>query len=85
MRSVATALLFAVIALAFVFSLSGTRFHSRFGVSWMHAATLALLSVPAALVGSWLIAASVLAAGLILMGLLALLDRRNRRGERPDL
>jgi hypothetical protein len=84
MRSVAIALLFAVIALAFAFSLSGTRFDSRFGISWMQAAVLAMLSVPAALIGSWLVAASVLAVGLLLMVILALLDGRDRRKEARD-
>ncbi len=84
MRNLATALLFAVISLAFVFSLTGTRFDSRFGISWMHAASLAMLSFPAALIGSWLLAASLLAVGLILMGILALFDRRDRHNACRD-
>ncbi len=39
---------------------------------------------PAALIGSWLLAASLLAVGLILMGILALFDRRDRRNACRD-
>lgn len=76
MRNLAIALLFAAFPLAAVFS--ATRLRSRFVISWLHVILLALLSVPAALIGGWLVAASLLAVGLIFMGILVLLDRRDR-------
>lgn len=82
MRNLAIALLFAAFPLAVLFS--ATRLQSRFAISWVHVILLALLSVPAALMGGWLVAASLLAAGLILVGVLVLVDRRDplRRTQR---
>jgi hypothetical protein len=83
-RSLAIALLFAVYPLAVL--LSATRLQSRFAISWVHVILLGLLSVPAALMGGWLVATSLLAAGLVLIGVLVLLDRRDRlrRTQRPS-
>ncbi len=69
-------LLFAAFPLAAI--LSATRLRSRFAISWVHSVLLAMLSVPAGLIGSWLVAASLLAIGLILLGILVILDRRDR-------
>lgn len=79
MRNLAAALVFAAMLLGLVFSLVGNRDRSRFGISWMHAGTVAALSVPAALIGEWLFASLALLVGLILIGTLTLLDRRDRR------
>lgn len=45
--------------LGLAFSLVGNRDRSRFGISWMHAGTVAALSVPATLIGEWLFASLV--------------------------
>ncbi len=55
--------------------LSVMRLRSRFAISWVHAGVLAMLSVPAGLIGRWLVAASLFAGGLTVMGILVLLDR----------
>lgn len=65
--------------LGLVLSLVGNRDRSRFGISWMHAGTVTALSIPAAFIGEWLLAALALFVGMILIGILTLLDRRDRR------
>jgi hypothetical protein len=79
MRNLAIGLVLAAFPLAAI--LIAMRLRSRFAISWVHAGVLAMLSVPAALIGRWLVAASFFAVGLIVMGILVLLDRRDLSGE----
>ncbi len=85
MRNLGIGLVFAALAVGLAFSLTRARFQSRFAVSWMHSATIAALGVPAALVGEWLLATSLLATGLVLLGLLSVLERQQRRKRREGL
>ncbi len=80
MRNLAIGLVFAAFPLAAAI-LSAMRLRSRFAISWVHAGVFAMLSVPAALIGRWLVAACLFAVGLIVMGILVLLDRRDLSGE----
>ena len=84
MRNLAVALVFVAMLLGLVLSLVGNRDRSRFGISWAHAGTVAALSVPAGLIGEWLLASFALLVGLILIGTLTLLDRRERRKEQRN-
>ncbi len=79
MRNLAIGLVFAAFPLAVI--LSALRLRSRFAISWVHAGVLAMLSVPAALIGPWPVAASLFAVGLIVVGILVLLDRRDQSAE----
>ncbi len=57
MRNLAIGLVLAAFPLAAI--LSAMRLRSRFAISWVHAGVFAMLSVPAALIGRWLVAASL--------------------------
>ncbi len=79
MRKLAVGLMFAAFPVAAI--LSAIRLRSRFAISWMHAGILAMLSVPAALIGLWLVAALLFAVGVIAMGSLVLLDRPDQSAD----
>ncbi len=85
MRNLGIGLVFGALAVGLAFSLTRARFRSRFAVSWMHSATVGALSVPAALVGEWLLATWLFATGAVLLGLLSVLDRQQRRERREGL
>ena len=80
MRGVALACVFAAILVGLIVAVA--RLRSRFTVAWGNAGTIVALAVPAALLGQWPAALTLLGVGLAFVGGLARLDARDRRSAR---